>query len=63
MNYTDPIYGIVTIDEPVLTALIHSQAVQRLHNVLQHGITGLIGLTTPITRFEHSLGVMLLVRR
>jgi HD superfamily phosphohydrolase len=63
MNYVDPIYGGVTIDEPVLQALIQSQAVQRLHDVLQHGITGLIGVTTPITRFEHSLGAMLLVRR
>jgi HD superfamily phosphohydrolase len=63
MNYDDPIYGDVTIDEPVLQALIQSQAVQRLHDVLQHGITGLIGVTTPITRFEHSLGAMLLVRR
>lgn len=63
MNYDDPIYGNVTIDEPILQALIQSQAVQRLHHVLQHGITGLIGLTEPITRFEHSLGAMLLVRR
>ncbi len=63
MEYDDPIYGEVTIDEPVLQALVQSQAVQRLHGVLQHGITGLIGVTTPITRFEHSLGVMLLVQR
>ena len=63
MKYDDPIYGSVTIDEPVLVDLIHSQAVQRLHGVLQHGITGLIGLTEPITRFEHSLGAMLIVRR
>lgn len=63
MNYDDPIYGAVTIDEAVLQSLIQSQAVRRLHNVLQHGITGLIGVTTPLTRFEHSLGVMLLVRR
>jgi HD superfamily phosphohydrolase len=37
--------------------------VQRLHGVLQHGITGLIGLTQPITRYEHSVGAMLLVRQ
>lgn len=34
MKYDDPIYGMVTIDEPVLQDLIHSQAVQRLHGVL-----------------------------
>ena len=63
MNYTDPVYGNVTITEPILQALIRSEAVQRLDNVLQHGISSLIGLTKPITRFEHSLGAMLLVRR
>ena len=63
MEYDDPIYGTMTIAEPVLCDLIHSQAVQRLHGVLQHGITGLIGLTEPITRFEHSLGAMLVVRQ
>lgn len=63
MNVDDPIYGSVTISEPVLQDLIHSRAVQRLHGVLQHGITGLIGLTEQISRFDHSLGAMLLVRR
>lgn len=63
MIYDDPIYGSETIDDPVLHDLIHAQAVQRLHGVLQHGITGLIGLTEPITRFEHSMGAMLIVRR
>ncbi|MCP4419471.1 MAG: HD domain-containing protein [Chloroflexi bacterium] len=62
MIYDDPIYGRFTINEPILHDLIHSQTVQRLHGVLQHGITGLIGLTEPITRFEHSLGAMLVVR-
>ncbi len=63
MQYDDPIYGRFTINEPVLQDCIHSQAVQRLHGVLQHGITGLIGLTQPITRFEHSVGAMLVVRQ
>ena len=63
MNYDDSIYGFEPITELVLQELIQSQAVQRLHGVLQHGITGLIGLTEPITRFEHSMGAMLLVRR
>lgn len=62
-HYDDPIYGSVQISEPVLLDLIASQAVQRLHGVLQHGISGLIGITGAITRFEHSMGAMLLVRR
>ncbi|WP_420642286.1 HD domain-containing protein [Candidatus Leptofilum sp.] len=63
MDFNDPIYGSATITEPVLQALIQSEAVQRLQGVLQHGITGLIGLTEPISRFDHSLGAVLLVRR
>lgn len=63
MRYDDPVYGTVTIDEPVLLALLKSDAMQRLHGVLQHGITALVGITRPVTRFEHSVGVMLLVRR
>ncbi|MBK8906015.1 MAG: HD domain-containing protein [Anaerolineaceae bacterium] len=63
MQINDPIYGAIEIQEPVLLDLLHSGAMQRLHGVLQHGITGLIGLTQPITRFEHSVGAMLLVRQ
>lgn len=63
MDYHDPVYGRVTITEPVLLALIESDAMQRLKGVLQHGITGLLGITRPVTRFEHSVGAMLLVRR
>ena len=62
-DYEDRLFGTVTLAEPVLVDLIHSPAVQRLQGVLQHGITGLIGVTRPTTRFEHSMGVMLLVRR
>lgn len=63
MEYQDTIYGSVQFDEPVLLDLIQSAALTRLRGVLQHGISGLIGITTPITRFEHSVGAMLLVRR
>ncbi len=59
----DPIYGAVEIGETVLNDLMESAALQRLHGVLQHGITSLIGITQPITRFEHSIGAMLLARR
>jgi uncharacterized protein len=63
MVYDDPIYGREPIDEPVLLDLLASSALGRLRGVLQHGVTALLGITTPITRFEHSIGVMLLVRR
>ncbi len=63
MRYEDSLYGAVEIYEPVLLALFDSTAVQRLQNVLQHGISSLVGITGPINRFEHSVGVVLLVRR
>lgn len=59
----DMIYGPHEIGEPVLLDLMTSRAMQRLRGVLQHGITALIGIAQPVTRFDHSAGVMLLVRR
>src|SRR5512141_2948426 len=63
MLYSDSIYGEIEIDESVLLDLVSTQALQRLRGVLQHGITALIGITPPVTRFDHSVGVLLLVRR
>lgn len=63
MIYDDSLYGCVLLSEPVLLDLLNSTALRRLRNVLQHGITALIGITKPITRYEHSVGVMLLVQR
>jgi len=63
MLISDRIYGAQEIGEPLLLDLLGSAAVQRLHGVLQHGISGLVGITRDTTRFEHSVGVMLLVRR
>jgi HD superfamily phosphohydrolase len=63
LTIPDPIYGPVMISEPVLVALLKTTAVQRLGGVLQHGITGLIGVSGTTTRLAHSVGVMALVRR
>ncbi|MCP4426707.1 MAG: HD domain-containing protein [Chloroflexi bacterium] len=63
MIYDDAVYGLVEINEPILLALLETAALQRLKGVLQHGITGLIGITDKTTRFDHSVGAMLLVRR
>jgi HD superfamily phosphohydrolase len=62
MQYNDRIYDSAELDEPVLLDLLATAAMQRLHEVLQHGVTALLGITKPVTRYEHSLGVMLLVR-
>lgn len=53
----------VEITEPVLLDLMASDAMQRTKGVSQHGITALLGITPPFSRFDHSVGAMLLVRR
>ncbi|KAK7964942.1 metal dependent phosphohydrolase [Apiospora saccharicola] len=58
----DELYGTVIITEPVLTELLRSDALARLGGVHQHGISGLLGLTPKVTRLEHTVGAMLLVR-
>jgi len=63
MDYYDPVYGSTEITEPLLLELMASNTMQRTRRVLQHGITGLLGITRPTTRFEHSLGAFILVRR
>lgn len=63
MIYEDVLYGRQLIEEPVVLALLQSAALRRLQGVLQHGITAHVGITRPVTRFEHSVGVMLLIRR
>ena len=61
MHFYDDIYGNYQIREPVLIDLINSKGMQRLRGIMQHGITGLIGITSPVTRFDHSVGTMILV--
>ena len=61
MHCRDPIYGSAEIDEPVLTDLLETLALQCLDGILQYGISGLVGVTSPTTRLEHSIGTMLLV--
>lgn len=63
MQYDDLLYGKVEITEVVLLDLIASDAMQRLKAISQHGITALLGITPPFSRFDHSIGAMLLVRR
>lgn len=63
MNYDDELYGEVDITDPVLLDLMVSDAMQRTKSISQHGITALLGITPPFSRFDHSVGAMLLVRR
>ena len=62
MIVTDMLYGTFELEE-VLTELIHSTPVQRLKKIHQGGASYLVNPAWNVTRYEHSLGVMLLIRK
>lgn len=63
MVLNDRIYGSFNVDEQVLTELINSKPVQRLKKIAQYGIPDEYYVYRNYSRYEHSLGVMLLVRK
>lgn len=63
MIITDKIYGRFDINEPVLIELLKSPAVLRLKNISQHGVPGKYYGSSGYSRYYHSLGVMLALRR
>ncbi len=59
----DPLWGDIALDEPLIAALVASPPVQRLKGIHQAGASYyLLPEKCPGTRFEHSLGVMQLLR-
>lgn len=61
MNITDSIYGEFTIEQ-ILEELINTKEVQRLKNIHQGGASYLVNSNWNVTRYDHSIGVMLLIR-
>ncbi|KAJ3309500.1 hypothetical protein HDV04_005992 [Boothiomyces sp. JEL0838] len=59
----DCLYGEFEIADPVIVELLSSPALKRLDSVLQYGIPSLLEKSLPVTRLEHSVGAMLLVRK
>ncbi|KEK26183.1 HD domain-containing protein [Bacillus gaemokensis] len=62
MQIYDTIYGNFEIDG-VLEELLQTEAMQRLKKVHQVGASFLVNPKWNVTRYEHSIGVMLLVKR
>ncbi|WP_054707621.1 HD domain-containing protein [Bacillus sp. JCM 19041] len=62
MRIFDELYGTVELDG-VLAELINSPPVQRLNGVHQGGASYLVNPDWDVTRFDHSIGVMLLVKK
>ncbi len=62
MKVTDKIYGEYIIDG-LLKELIFSSPVQRLKGIYQGGASYLVNEKWNVTRYEHSIGVMLLIKQ
>ncbi len=62
LYFKDRIYGVAKIEEPVLIDLIKSPEVSRLQKINQHGLPEKYLKMPGYSRYEHSLGVMLLLR-
>ncbi|MDY6773692.1 MAG: HD domain-containing protein [Candidatus Nanohaloarchaea archaeon] len=61
MQIEDPIHGTVEIEDRVLKDLMETSPVQRLKHVNQAGPQKYY-MEKPVTRYDHSVGVMLLLR-
>lgn len=61
MKIKDVLYGEFVV-EPVLEELINTKEVQRLKNIHQGGANYLVNPEWNVTRYEHSVGVMLFTR-
>lgn len=62
MRYDDALYGPVELPDAV-TDLLHTTPIQRLRGIHQGGAIVLANPAINHTRFDHSVGVMLLIRR
>jgi len=62
MHWTDRVYGDVAIDDPDILALIRCRTFQRLKGIRQAGPSAFAFPFKTVTRYEHSLGVFLLLR-
>src|SRR4030095_12248494 len=62
MHLQDKIYGEHFVDEPVVREILSSYAFARLQRIQQYGIPQEYYPVEGYTRYEHSIGVFLLLR-
>lgn len=63
MRWIDRVYGDVSIDDPKVLDLIECPTFQRLKGIRQAGPSAFAYPFKTVTRYEHSLGVYLLLQR
>lgn len=59
----DPVYGFVSIDYPLVLAIINHPYFQRLRRIKQLGLTNLVYPGALHTRFHHAIGAMHLMQQ
>ena len=62
LHFRDDVYGDHDVSEPILLYLLASRAINRLRFVSQAGATSLVRPGRSVTRYEHSVGVMILTK-
>ncbi len=63
MIISDSVYGKIKIESPVLLELIKSEPIQRLKGISQFGIPEEFYYLKNFSRYEHSIGVMILLKK
>ena len=63
MKIQDAVYGEFDINESILIELIQSKVLSRLEGISQYGIPDKYYFKENFNRFEHSIGVMILLRK
>ncbi len=61
--FNDPIYGFITIPDPLIFKLIQHPSFQRLRRISQMGLSYLVFPGAHHTRFHHALGSMYLMQK
>lgn len=63
MEIEDKVYGVEKINKEILTDLIKSDSLQRLKDISQLGMPDEYSNLKGFSRYEHSVGVMVLLKR
>jgi HD superfamily phosphohydrolase len=62
-NYSDPIYGFISIPTPFISTIIQEPVFQRLRRIQQMGLSHYVFNGATHHRFAHALGAMHLMRK
>jgi uncharacterized protein len=62
MHYSDTIFGVTTIEDPLIIKIIENSEFQRLKNIYNQGVPEKYYCFRVFSRYTHSIGVYLLLK-